>query len=285
MEQEFVYKKVNDKLTIRLIKWYESGPLGCGKNSLPWIDLSDYLSLPENVEDIKHEIETASVQFPQLSGGVASIIPYHVNGDHILSYYLYHLEKYVPADVRFSATTKWDLENWLFNNVCNKIWNVSLAVRKNKNNFWYGKNSNECEWNTDKFPLLQQWIEKLSIFQEIGRVMLFKNNPGNAVSAHRDDLFSPHSNHFVNFQLNKVRPAYIYDELKNEKIYVNSRIYMFNEHDIHGVDSEDTDEYTVRVDGKFTTEFCNLIGLENGIVWDKTCRTGAATNNLKFYEY
>jgi hypothetical protein len=285
MNQEFVYKKVNNRLTIRLVKWYETGPLGCGKNSVPWIDISPYISFPNNIVDIRKEIEINSLEFPQLSGGVASIIPYHVNNNHILSYYLYNIEKYVPLNVRLTATTKWDIENWLFENVCDKIWSLSLAVRKNKTNFWYGKNSNQCEWDTDKFPLLKNWIESLDMFEEIGRVIIFKNNPGTAVSAHRDDLFAPHSNHFINFQLNNIRPAYIYNEITNEKIYINSRAYMFNEHDIHGVDAETTADFTVRVDGKFTGEFANQIGLHDGVVWSKDCKTGPSTNNLKFYEY
>jgi hypothetical protein len=284
MIQGYKYKKVNDNLTIRLIKWYEIGILGCGKNSVPWIDLTKYDLLPTNVKEIQEEIVKGIKDIPQTPGGVASIMPYHINGKNILPYYVNDLEKYVPEKVRLTATTKWDIQNWLFKNVCDEVWGRLLAVRRNKENYWYGKNSNQCEWSTEKFPLLQNWIENLTIFEELGRVIIFKNTPGNSVPAHRDDVFVPHKNHFINFQLNKIRPTYVYDEVLNKKIHINSRAYMFNEHDIHGVDIEDTEEYTIRVDGRFTKEFCELIGLEDGVVWDDSCLSYSKVDTIKIIE-
>lgn len=285
MNSPFTFIKINNLLQMRLINWYEVGVLGCGANSLPYLDLSKYIRLPENSKEISEEIFINRKKFPQLSGGVASIIPYHINQKHILPYYIFHANKYIPEEIRNNAKTKWDIENYLYEYVCDKIWDLSLVVRNNNKNFWEGKNSKNCRWNISDFPLLKNWVESLTIFQEIGRVIITNNKKNYAVSAHRDDRFYPHNNHFVNFQFNKVRPVFVYDEIKNSKIYIDSRIYMFNEQDIHGVDSEDEEDFTIRIDGKFTTEFCNLIGLNNGIVWDYNSRSAAQVQNVRYYGY
>ena len=65
------------------------------------------------------------------------------------------------------------------------------------------------------------------------------------------------------------RPSFIWNEVTKEKTYLDkdARSYFFNNRDYHGVDPEPVFRYTLRVDGTFTDELCDQLGLENGYTW------------------
>jgi hypothetical protein len=79
-----------------------------------------------------------------------------------------------------------------------------------------------------------------------------------------------HSDHNINlFFASGSRPSFIWDEKAKKKIYLDSdaRSYFFNNRDYHGVDPEPVFRYTLRVDGTFTDELCEQLGLEDGRTW------------------
>ena len=65
------------------------------------------------------------------------------------------------------------------------------------------------------------------------------------------------------------RPSFVWDEKTKEKHHLPSgaRSYFFNNRDYHGVDPEPIFKYTLRIDGTFTDEMCEKLGLEDGYTW------------------
>lgn len=120
------------------------------------------------------------------------------------------------------------------------------------------------------FPKLTKYLESLkeNVFEDIGRVLFFISYPLNPVVIHRDYVPVKHQDHCINFYFSKGRPAFIYDEIKKEKIYLNPkcRAYFFNNRDYHGLDAEPQMRYTLRVDGTFKKEISEKLGLKDGWV-------------------
>lgn len=119
------------------------------------------------------------------------------------------------------------------------------------------------------FPKLLKYIETLP-FKEIGRIMFFTTYPNAGVLTHRDAVVTEHSDHNINlFFTQGWRPSYVWDEITEEKHYLpkGARSYFFNNRDYHGVDPEPAFRYTLRIDGTFTDELCEELGLEDGFTW------------------
>jgi hypothetical protein len=119
------------------------------------------------------------------------------------------------------------------------------------------------------FPNVVKYLDTLP-FKTIGRVLFFTTYPNCGVATHRDSIVAEHKDHNINlFFEGGWRPSFIWDECKKEKIYLpqGSKSYFFNNRDYHGVDAEPVFRYTLRVDGTFTDELCEELGLENGYTW------------------
>lgn len=118
------------------------------------------------------------------------------------------------------------------------------------------------------FPKLLKYIETLP-FKSIGRILLFTTYPNAGVMVHRDALMAEHKDHNINLFFTSGRPSFVWDEITNEKVYLDpsARSYFFNNRDYHGVDPESQFRYTVRIDGTFTDEMQEELGLEDGYTW------------------
>lgn len=119
------------------------------------------------------------------------------------------------------------------------------------------------------FPKLLQYLETLP-FKEIGRILFFTTYPGAGVATHRDANMAKHKDHNINlFFSSGRRPSFIWDEKTKEKHYLeeSATSYFFNNRDHHGVDPEPNFRYTLRVDGTFTDELCEELGLVDGYTW------------------
>ena len=125
--------------------------------------------------------------------------------------------------------------------------------------------------NAAHFPKLVSYIESLKgkVFNEVGRVLLFVSYPLVPTVVHRDYIQESHRDHSVNLFLSKGRPSFIYNEVTGEKSYLDPscRAYFFNNRDYHGVDAENEMRYTLRIDGTFTKEVQDKIGLVDGFVY------------------
>lgn len=123
----------------------------------------------------------------------------------------------------------------------------------------------ECRY----FPKLLKYIETLP-FKHIGRILFFTSYPNAGVLTHRDSIVTNHKDHNINLYFSGGwRPSYIWDEITKQKTYLEkgSRSYFFNNRDHHGVDPEAVFRYTVRIDGTFTDELCDKLGLIDGYTW------------------
>jgi len=133
------------------------------------------------------------------------------------------------------------------------------------------KTHNNNNWSNaaTHFPKLIEYIKTLP-FKEIGRIMFFTTYPNAGVTIHRDSIVAEHKDHNINlFFDGGWRPSFIWDEKTKEKHYLpaGSKSYFFNNRDYHGVDPEPVFRYTLRIDGTFTDDLCENLGLEQGYTW------------------
>ena len=146
-------------------------------------------------------------------------------------------------------------------------WFFALYLKKTD---FKNKTQNIEEWEpaADNFPLLKEYIKTLP-FKNIGRVLFFTTYPNAGVVTHRDSIVSEHRDHNINLFFTSSRPSFIWDEITNERTYLDksARSYFFNNRDYHGVDPEPVFRYTLRIDGTFTDELCEKLGLEDGYTW------------------
>jgi hypothetical protein len=147
-------------------------------------------------------------------------------------------------------------------------WFFALYLKKND----FGKKTQDLgEWTeaAKLFPNVVDYVNRLP-FKTVGRVLFFTTYPNAGVVTHRDSIVSEHSDHNINlFFSGGDRPSFIWDEKKKTKVFLEkgARSYFFNNRDYHGVDPEPVFRYTLRVDGTFTDELCDQLGLENGYTW------------------
>ena len=133
----------------------------------------------------------------------------------------------------------------------------------------YKNNNGPNQWNSisDEFPLTKSLITSMP-FKHLGKVLVFCSLARTGVSPHRDHPMEDHKGHQCNIFPGGTRPSYVYDAIDDVKIYVpeNVKAYTFNDRDFHGVDPEPTFNYTLRVDGTWTDEFAESLGLVDGII-------------------
>ena len=285
----WIYKKWNDTGGNKwFYKWYEVGILGCGKESQPYIDMSQYIKFPGNADQIVKEI-TNNLQYGSPSAGGSCLLPKWLNGYNFLTHYEYFADKYIPQQVRNSINSIHQLDDWIVDNkLAPAIWRSALLLKTQpkKEDYWSKKHQPGAIWKYD-VPLTQAWIDGLAIFKHVGRVMIYENRSESAVAIHRDTPINVDgtSNHFVNIQLTSVnRRAFVFDEVTREKIYTDTWAYMFNESDCHGVDEEIANNFTIRIDGEFHDEICEQIGLDNGKVFSSSSKSLYKLDNIKIVE-
>lgn len=129
----------------------------------------------------------------------------------------------------------------------------------------------EKQWTPDAqcFPELKEWLEKLvgTVFTHLGRVILFKAEHDCIMPMHRD-LIAPtevdyfdHRHEFLHLRANLDKPFYIWDPDTDRKITVDSHATFFNDQDWHAGGRTNKQTYSIRVDGVFTEEFRQRIGI------------------------
>jgi len=129
------------------------------------------------------------------------------------------------------------------------------------------------------FPELFQWTInlkfKLNIFSEIYSAYFFTCEHDCQPFEHRDKFLSQdgdgsdpndldrfcHNHEFIHVRPPSCKPFYLWDEINKEKIYMTPRVVWFNDNDWHGGDIVPYRTYSFRVDGEFTKEFREKIGI------------------------
>lgn len=113
------------------------------------------------------------------------------------------------------------------------------------------------------FPKLKEFIEKSGAFSEVGRVMFFLTERRTCTEIHCDyaDLRT-RKDQFVTILPRKIKKLFVLNE-NFEKQYTTGVINTFDNGTWHGSDIVDTSTFSIRIDGKFSSEFLEKTGLKN----------------------
>jgi hypothetical protein len=123
------------------------------------------------------------------------------------------------------------------------------------------------------FPETVRWVEALidnKIFEHIGRVIFFHCEADGIPFEHRDldakngvNQSFPHRNEFIHIRPNTKKAFYLWDPEEKNKIYLNTRAAWWNDQDWHGGEKIIEQSYSLRIDGKFTEEFREKLGISH----------------------
>ena len=123
------------------------------------------------------------------------------------------------------------------------------------------------------FPNVVAWVEQLiedEVFEHIGRVIFFHCEADGIPFEHRDldakngvDVVAPHRNEFIHVRPNTKKSMYLWDPKKKNKVYLNTRAAWWNDVDWHGGERIMEQSYSLRIDGKFTESFRQILGVNH----------------------
>lgn len=281
MNQQHTSFQIGDN-TVYSFKYEEYGVKGVGRNRNTIVSMDNYINhdndLDLHIEACKGLALCNDFKMGMVYGGIPPEEVRRYNNHDSWSEMLRHLDIYDPTGIHKQALLE----------IANKSENPQQAMYKYayfamgsvipwffacylKKNDFSKKTKDTGEWtdNAKYFPNIVKYLDTLP-FKEIGRVLFFTTYPHAGVTTHRDSVVAEHKDHNINlFFDGGWRPSFVWDEIKREKIYLESgaRSYFFNNRDYHGVDPEPVFRYTLRVDGTFTDELCEKLGLDNGYTW------------------
>lgn len=292
-----IHRTINDHLSIPLFKWYELGILGLGKYSSPYLTFDQYFK-DSPWEAMDNELKSIFANREDLKStfipGHGCLIPTWVNNKKWLTHFILYAEHYMSREQLGKFHTRAEFTDYIYRNFAQPDWSDRLLISMNLDNppGWADKHVNGTIHSEFKetAPVFTKWLKESlgHVFKDFGRVIVFRNLKNVPVGIHRDYFFNPQGlkMHSMNFQFGRIdRPFFIFDEVTREKVYVNNtRAYTFNDVDMHGVDAEDYDAYTVRVDGVFTDEFCKEQGFTNGYTWSPLSTSYTKLDSIKVYE-
>lgn len=297
VKQFVIHKRINDRYSAQLFKWYELGLLGLGKYSRPYLTFDKYFEgSPWSTMDaeIKNVLQARRNVQATVIPGHGCLIPTWVNDKKWLTHFILYAEHYMSKEQLDKFQGRADFTDYIYRNFAQPDWSDRLLVSMNLDNAhsWASKHTNgtiypEFEQRT---PVFVKWIREAlkPVFKDIGRIIVFSNLKGVPVGIHRDFYFNPEGMklHSMNFQFGQTdRPFFLFDEKTKSKVYVKGmRSYTFNDVDMHGVDAEDYDAYTVRVDGIYTDEFCKEQGFVDGLTWGAYSHSYSKLGSIKVYE-
>lgn len=118
------------------------------------------------------------------------------------------------------------------------------------------------------FPSVIKWIENLKstgIFSTIVEAKFFLLEAGGIPLEHCDPVDDLEHlkwfSEFIHIKTDLDRPFYLINTTTQEKTYINARASWWNERDWHGGEPVLKPTYNLRIDGRFTEEFRNKIGV------------------------
>lgn len=261
----------------------EYGIKGVGKHKIPMIPMDSYIDhqndLDLHVESCKGLSLATDIKMGMVYGSLPPEEVCRLHGSNCWTNIIHDIERYDPTGIHRKAMNdimksgKKDAGQSVYKYVYFAMgaaipWFFACYLKKSR----FDTKTEDCgEWteNAQYFPKVIKYLETLP-FKNIGRVLFFTSYPNCGVVTHRDSIVAEHRDHNINlFFDGGWRPSFVYDEITKEKIYLEkgSKSYFFNNRDYHGVDAEPIFRYTLRVDGTFTDEMCEKLGLEDGYTW------------------
>jgi hypothetical protein len=269
--------------TIPHFDYEEYGINGVGKNRQPIISMDQYIDHSKDkelhIECCKGLAVAEDIKMGMVYGALPPEEVLRFGGRDCWTKMLKDIEKYDPTGIHKKTINELVEQNpgkemqvtykYAYFAMGAVIpWFFALYLKKND---FRSKTQDLGQWteSAKHFPQLIEYLETLP-FKTIGRVLLFTTYPQSGVAIHRDSIVAEHSDHNINlFFDGGWRPSFIWNEKTKEKVYLqkDARSYFFNNRDYHGVDPENVFRYTLRIDGTFTDELCEQLGLEEGKTW------------------
>ena len=112
----------------------------------------------------------------------------------------------------------------------------------------------------DEFPELMAFIDTLP-FAATGRMLIIYDPLGRAVTPHRDHDRDDVRHEFIWFRTNLQKPFYMLDPGTGRRLFVEGYSAWFDTvNQFHGADPTGELCWSIRVDGRFTDSFRDLLG-------------------------
>lgn len=275
MEEEFILNYELKHPIFRRVptfRYYELPLMGLGPQGSHFIEIDRYIDTSEFPSIHQELLDNRQHLQPFIKGLVVNgIVPReHNKGIKSIDSLLLNPQKYLDFDYAVDIQdlpTLSRVKSYFYQKFgLPEAWQGVCHMRTYTN---YANKSLPSSWldHANSFPKLKQFIESLP-FKSLGYAVFFISNGNNKDAAfiHRDTFHRSHAkSHFINILFDqKPRPFFVYDALQRKKFYVkpNCSMYYFNEADLHGVDPEPESRYMLRVEGVFTDEFAERIGLK-----------------------
>jgi hypothetical protein len=138
-----------------------------------------------------------------------------------------------------------------------------LVLRQSESNNYSTKGkSSKCSDQPimSNFTSFMKWLEEENIFDEIGRIVIFLNEPGSCSIEHKDYVDGiSRKDQFVWICPLGNKKFYVRDD--TEKVYLKSRFCYFDNANIHGSDPAEQNTFSIRVDGIFSKSFLDKTNL------------------------
>lgn len=246
---------------------------GVGPNHIPYVDMESYLDTSQF--DVFHdEVNVALSQiwdynFPNANGTIPEELRWFPEQTHPMRL-LYNVEQYDPTGRHRAnlAKLKTKVEKIKYASIAMgavQMWYYSLFLIYNEHHLGhpFKPEFSKPTKHAKLFPETMEFFTKGLPFDFVSRVIILTTFPGAEVICHRDIIQKHNLDHHIIFNFGGGRKSYMYDCETREKIYNrrDCRAWFFNDQDYHGVDAVPNFEYTIRVDGEFTDEFCDSLGL------------------------
>jgi hypothetical protein len=261
----------------------EYGIKGVGRGRLPIVSMDQYIDHSQDdllhIECCKGLAVCNDYKMGMVYGGLPPEEIARFNNNNCWSEILHAIDHHDPSGVHKRALEEVaDMSPGLEQQAMYKYayfalgavipWFFACYLKKNG---FFEKTADTGVWteSAKHFPNVVKYLDTLP-FKNIGRVLFFTTYPNAGVVTHRDSVVAEHKDHNINlFFSSGSRPSFIWDEKLKKKIYLekDARSYFFNNRDYHGVDAEPVFRYTLRVDGTFTDELCQQLGLDDGYTW------------------
>jgi hypothetical protein len=281
-DQEHTYSKLHTQRVVSY-PYAEYGIKGVGKNRVPIMSMDQYIDHSNDqqlhIECCKGLALSEEYKMGMVYGGIPPEEVARFAGHDCWSEMLQDLDKHDPTGVHRAALKEviekspgkemQAMYKYAYFAMGAVIpWFFALYLKKND---FTKKTQDLGQWTeaAKLFPGVVEYVNRLP-FKTVGRVLFFTTYPNAGVVTHRDSIVAEHSDHNINlFFASGGRPSFIWNEKTKEKTYLDkdARSYFFNNRDYHGVDPEPVFRYTLRIDGTFTDELCDQLGLENGYTW------------------
>jgi hypothetical protein len=259
------------------------GILGVGRNRIPMVNMDPYIDHSMD-EELHTECciglaQSTEYKLGQTYGAIPEVEQKRLGSNDCWSELMRNLEQYDP-DGKHKKALEYLVETTPSENLVAAFYKYAYFAMNAPIPWFFALYLKHTEFRNktkdagvltpaaERFPKLMKYIDTLP-FKSVGRILFFTTYPNAGVMMHRDSVVAEHQDHNINLFFTSGRPSYVWDEIKNEKTYLDpsAKSYYFNNRDYHGVDAETAFRYTVRIDGTFTDEMQEKLGLEDGYTW------------------